>query len=34
MLFMDIFEEIMKGYKCSLNTAIQMYQRGTAWEED
>jgi len=30
---MNHFEEIMKGYKCSLNTAIQMYQRGTAWED-
>ena len=30
---MKIFEEIMQGYNCSLNTAMQMYQRGTVWED-
>jgi len=33
MMFMLIFEEIMQGYNCSLNTAMQMYQRGTVWED-
>lgn len=33
MLFLKHFEEIMRGYKCDLNKAIQMYQRGTAWED-
>lgn len=33
MMFMKIFEEIMQGYNCSLNTAMQMYQRGTVWED-
>ena len=32
MMFMQVFEEIMEGYQCNLNTAIQMYQRGTVWE--
>ena len=32
-MFMKIFEEIMQGYNCSLNTAMQMYQRGTVWED-
>jgi hypothetical protein len=33
MLFMQMFEEIMRGYNCSLNTAMQMYQKGTVWED-
>jgi hypothetical protein len=33
MLFMQMFEEIMEGYGCSLNTAMQMYQKGTVWED-
>jgi hypothetical protein len=32
MTFMVIFEEIMEAYQCDLNTAMQMYQRGTTWE--
>lgn len=31
---MEMFEEIMRAYNCSLNTAIQMYQKGTVWEEE
>lgn len=31
---MEMFEEIMRAYDCSLNTAIQMYQKGTVWEEE
>lgn len=34
MMFMEMFEEIMRAYNCSLNTAIQMYQKGTVWEEE
>jgi len=33
-MFMEMFEEIMRAYDCSLNTAIQMYQKGTVWEEE
>lgn len=33
-MFMEMFEEIMRAYNCSLNTAIQMYQKGTVWEEE
>ena len=33
MMFMKMFEEIMQEYNCSLNTAMQMYQRGTVWED-
>ena len=33
MLFMNHFEEIMKGFKCDFNTAVKMYQRGTHWED-
>lgn len=33
MMFMKHFEEIMQGYKCNFNTALQMYQRGTNWED-
>ncbi len=32
MMFMEVFEEIMEAYKCDLNQAMQMYQRGTVWE--
>jgi len=32
MQFMTIFEEIMESFGCDLNTAMQMYQRGTIWE--
>jgi len=34
MMFMVAFEEIMEGFGCDLNTAIQLYQRGTIWEEE
>ena len=30
---MIAFEEIMDGFDCDLNTAIQLYQRGTVWED-
>jgi len=33
MMFMVAFEEIMEGFNCDLNTAIQLYQRGTIWED-
>tara|TARA_B100000780_G_scaffold252914_1_gene200270 strand:+ start:156 stop:341 length:186 start_codon:yes stop_codon:yes gene_type:complete len=33
MMFMAAFEEIMEGFGCDLNTAIQLYQRGTVWED-
>lgn len=33
MMFMICFEEIMEGFGCDLNTAIQLYQRGTIWED-
>ena len=33
MLFMKHFKIIMDAYDCDLNTAMQMYQRGTIWEE-
>jgi len=33
-MFMEMFEEIMRAYDCSLNKAIQMYQKGTVWEEE
>ena len=33
MMFMVAFEEIMDGFNCDLNTAIQLYQRGTIWED-
>ena len=32
MLFMEHFEEIMRGFNCDFNTAIKLYQRGTVWE--
>ncbi len=34
MMFMIAFEEIMEGFGCDLNTAIQLYQRGTVWEDE
>jgi hypothetical protein len=33
MMFLNHFDEIMKGFKCDFNTAIQLYQRGTVWED-
>ena len=33
-MFIKVFEEIMKGYGCSFNTAMQLYQRGTIWEDE
>jgi len=33
MLFMNHFKMIMEGFDCDLNTAIQLYQRGTIWED-
>jgi len=33
MTFMILFEEIMDGFNCDLNTAMQLYQRGTIWED-
>jgi len=33
MMFMEVFTEIMEGFDCDLNTAIQLYKRGTVWED-
>jgi len=33
MMFMEVFVEIMEGFDCDLNTAIQLYKRGTIWED-
>jgi hypothetical protein len=33
MMFIKHFEEIMEGFDCNLNTAIQLYKRGTVWED-
>jgi hypothetical protein len=32
-MFMIHFEEIMQGFKCDFNTAMQLHQRGTVWED-
>ena len=32
MMFMMHFTEIMEGFDCDFNTAMQLYQRGTVWE--
>lgn len=34
MMFMVVFEEIMEGFSCDLNTAMQLYKRGTIWEDE
>ncbi len=33
MSFIEHFEVIMRGWPCDFNKAIQMYQRGTCWED-
>jgi hypothetical protein len=33
MYIIDHIECIMQGFDCDLNTAIQLYQRGTVWED-
>lgn len=32
-MFITHFEEIMSGFGCSFNTAVQLAQRGTVWED-
>jgi hypothetical protein len=34
MLFIAHLEEIMEGFSCDLNTAMQLYKRGTEWEDE
>lgn len=33
MMFIEHFEEIMRSFGCDFNSAMQMYQRGTVWED-
>lgn len=37
MYFMNVFEQIMYGSfgntRCNFNQAMQLYQRGTSWED-
>lgn len=32
MLIIDHVISIMEGFDCDFNTAMQLYQRGTSWE--
>jgi len=33
MMFMEHFFIIMEGFDCDFNTAVQLAQRGTTWED-
>jgi len=33
MLIIKHIECIMEGFECDMNTAIQLYKRGTIWED-
>jgi len=33
MMFIIHLKEIMIGFDCDFNTAMQLYKRGTTWED-
>ena len=33
MMIIEHIQQIMDGFKCDLNTAMQLYKRGTVWED-
>jgi hypothetical protein len=33
MMIIKHIESIMEGFDCDINTAMQLYKRGTVWED-